>query len=233
MLLISFLGALVTPVMIIIDGVRTHFAHPEVVLKLSTLFDNCQFYTMILFGLIVYTVISAYLFNREYTEKTLKSILPVPVSKTSFIASKFCILWIWIIVLTVITWASAFALSIIFNAVFGLVEFSFGLALKWLAKMLIGSFLLFLTISPFVFIAMRTKGVVVPVIASAVIVMGNAFLSNEPLGALFPWTSTSLLISGKIANTGYPYWLVIGLIILVSALGFITSFVYFGKEDIK
>ena len=44
-------------------------------------------------------------------------------------------------------------------------------------QVLFGSILMFLTVSPFVFVAMKTKGFVAPMIGSAVIVMGSAALS--------------------------------------------------------
>jgi bacitracin transport system permease protein len=233
MLLISFLGALVTPIMMIVDGIRTHYAHPEIVNTLADLYDSCLFYTMIIFGLLVYTVIAAYLFSREYSEKTLKTVLTVPVPKLSLIASKFNMLFIWIIALTLVSWVSTFILAATYNVIFGIAEFSMTVALRYLGKMLLGGVLMFLTLSPFAFLAEWTKGIVVPVIVAATVLMGNAALSNEALGALFPWTATLLLINGKITGIGYLNTFAISLIALVSILGFLASVIYFQKEDIK
>ncbi len=233
MLLISSLGALVTPIMMIIDGVRVHYAHPEIVNTLADLYDSCLFYTMIIFGLLVYTVIAAYLFSREYSEKTLKTVLTVPVPRLSLIASKFSMLLIWMIALTLVSWSSTFILAAAYHAIFGMAEFSVTVAWHYLGQMLFGGVLMFLTLSPFAFLAEWTKGLVVPVIAAATVLMGNAALANEAIGALFPWTATLLLINGKIPGTGYLDTLAISFIALVSILGFLASIIYFQKEDIK
>jgi len=232
-LLISFLGAMVTPVMMIVDGIKVHYTDPGKIITLEQMYDSCSLYTMLLFGLIVYVVFAAYLFSREHTEHTLKTILTIPVSKFSFIISKYVLLLIWIIVLTLISWAGISILSAAYSAFFPIAGFSVGIAAKYLGEMLFGGIMMFLTITPFVFLALWTKGLVVPVIAAAAIVMGNVALYNEALGALYPWTASCLLVKGGTAETGYPLSLVTGLIGLVSMLGFMASVIYFAKEDIK
>lgn len=232
-LLISLLGVLATPLMILLEALQTHFKHPEQIFTLSDLYDNSLIYIMLLIGMMVYTVIVAYLFSREYTEKTLKSILPIPVSKKSLAISKFFILFLWITVLTIFTWASMLGLAAIYHGVFGMSEFQLSVAWIWLVKMLFGGILMFLTISPFAFLAEKTKGLVVPMIAASVIVMGSAALSNQDIGALYPWTATFFMVKGRLAGTGYPIWLAISSIALTSILGFAATFIYFQKEDIK
>src|SRR5699024_10470536 len=118
----------------------------------------------------------------------------------------------------------------LYHVVFTLEGYSLLVAISWLPKFLFGGILMFLTTSPFVFIAFKTKGFVAPVIASAVIVMGSVALSNQELGALYPWTATFFLIDGRIESTGYPLALAIGIIILVSAVGFFMTFHHFKKE---
>ncbi|WP_010271590.1 ABC transporter permease [Paenibacillus senegalensis] len=233
MLLISFLGALVTPLMMIADGMKVHFSEPDIEITLSGLYFSCSLYTMVLFGPVVYSVIAAHLFSREHSEQTLKTVLTVPVSKLSFMASKFIMLLIWIMGLTLVTWAAMFILGAAFGAVFGIAEFSFMVAIRYLGEMIPGGLLMFLTVSPFAYLAVRSKGLVLPIIAAATVVMGNVGLSNEALGALYPWTAIYLVVSGGIAQTGYPVSIAVALIALVSILGFLLSFVHFHREDIK
>lgn len=62
---------------------------------------------------------------------------------------------------------------------------------------------------------------VVPIITAVVIVMGNVALSNEALGALFPWKASYLLVRGGLAQIDYPYSLMISLIAVISIFGFL------------
>lgn len=233
MILISILGALAAPAMLLLECLQTHFEHPEKIITLAHIYDSLMLYTIILMNLLVYIIIASYLFSREYTEKTLKNILPIPVSRTSFLTSKFCILFVWMIVLSFFSWGSTYLLALLYHSVFGMAEFHFHIALTYRGNMLIGTMLMFLTITPFTFLAEKTKSLVVPLIISSAVIMGNAALSNQDLGALYPWTAILFLMQGSLSGTGYPVWTSVSIIALVSILGFAATFIYFQTEDIK
>lgn len=233
MLFLSIAGVFSTPCIMFIEALQTHFKHPEQVFTLAQIYDNSLLYIMILTNMMIYVTIAAYLFSREYTESTLKTILPIPVSRIKFIIGKFCALLLWIIILAIVTWIEILALFTLYNVLYGLDEFSLTIAFKWLLKFLLGNLLVYLTVSPFAFIAEKTKGFVAPVIVCAVVVMCSAAVCNQDLGALYPWTATFFLVKGKLANTGYSPLLAIVIILVVSFTGFFATFHHFLKEDIK
>ena len=233
MVFISILGVMSTPFMMLIESLQTHFEHPERIFTLADIYGNSLLYMMLLTNIMIYVAVTAYLFSREYTENTLKTILPIPLSRTKLLLGKFCTLFLWTAMLAFITWAGILILSGIYYGIFGMDGYNLFVAMEWLLKFLLGSILMFLTVSPFAYIAQKTKGVVAPVIASAVIVMGSAALSNQEFGVLYPWTATFFLINGKMQSTGYPTSLGIAIIALVSATGFFMTFNQFKKEDLK
>ena len=221
MVLISVAGVLSTPLLMLIEALQTHFDKPEIIFTLSDIYSDSVLYIMLLVNIMIYVAIAAYLFSREYTESTLKTILPIPISRTKLLIGKFCTLLLWIVMLTLVTWAGIFIVCGLYDAVFTLEGYSLLVAIVWLPKFLFGSILMFLTVSPFV------------LIGSAVIVMGSAALSNQEWGALYPWTATYFLVQGKLQSTGYPTLLSVSIIILVSAVGFLMTFHHFKKEDLK
>ena len=171
MVLISVAGVLSTPLLMLIEALQTHFDKPEIIFTLSDIYSDSVLYIMLLVNIMIYVAIAAYLFSREYTESTLKTILPIPISRTKLLIGKFCTLLLWIVMLTLVTWAGIFIVCGLYDAVFTLEGYSLLVAIVWLPKFLFGSILMFLTVSPFVFVAMKTKGFVAPMIGSAVIVM--------------------------------------------------------------
>lgn len=229
----SVLGILATPGMMFLEALQTHFEHPDQTMSLSDIYDSSLLYVMLLMNMLVYVAIAAYMFSREYTEKTLKMIMPVPVSRFDLISGKFLMLLIWTSALTFVTWAAIFIFMAVYHGIIGLDGFSLQAAGAWLIKFIFGSVLMFLTLSPFTYIAEKTKGFVVPVIVSAAVVMVSAALCNQKLGALYPWTASLFLVEGKIQWTGYPLPLAIGMIGIVSLIGFIATYWYFEKEDLK
>ncbi|HBL35583.1 MAG TPA: bacitracin ABC transporter permease [Firmicutes bacterium] len=233
MVLLSVLGVLATPCMMLAGALQMHFEYPDKIFTLADIYDNSLVYAMLLINFIVYVTITAYLFSREYTENTLKTLLPILVSRTTFIAGKFLVLFLWIMLLTIVTWAGILALFSVYYLIFGMHSFSLDVAGLWFLKFLLGNILMFFTLSPFAFIAQKTKGLMVPMIASAVVVMSGAALSNQDMGALFPWTATYFLMDGRLKSTGYPISLSIAIILAVTVVGLLATFGYFKKEDIK
>lgn len=231
--LFSIFGVFATPFMMLLEALQTHFEHPKQVFTLSHIYDSSLLYVMLLMNMMIYVAITAHLFSREYTERTLKTILPVPISRKAFIASKFLVLFIWTTLLTILTWATILVLMWAYHCIFGLSGFKLIVAVEWLLKFILGSILMFLTISPFAYIAEKTKGFVIPVIVSAVVVMFSAALSNQKFGALYPWTANLFLLNGKIRSSNYPTPVVLGIIGLVSIIGFYSTFRYFYLEDLK
>ena len=233
MVLISILGVMSTPFMMFIESLQAHFNRPDLVFTLSDIYSDSILYIMLLSNIMIYVAITAYLFSREYAENTLKTILPIPVSRAKLMAVKFCTLFIWTSILTIATWAGILTLSGIYHALFRMEGYSLLVAIDWLPKFFLSNILMFLTVSPFAFIAQKTKGFVAPMIASAVIVMGSAALSNHKWGALYPWTATFFLLEGRIPDRGYRIPLVIAIVLLVSIAGFLLTFNHFKKEDLK
>ena len=97
MVLISVAGVLSTPLLMLIEALQTHFDKPEIIFTLSDIYSDSVLYSMLLVNIMIYVAIAAYLFSREYTESTLKTILPIPISRTKLLIGKFCTLLLWIV----------------------------------------------------------------------------------------------------------------------------------------
>ena len=233
MIPISILGAVAVPFMLFVEVVQTHAEHPEEKILLGEVYANSVLYMLLLANMMVSVAIASYLFSREYAENTWKTILPIPVSRMKVLTGKFCTLFVWDFFLSLVSWLCIFIFAGCCHLAFGMAEYSLTTAFQWLPEFFILTVLMFLTTSPFAYIAQKTKGFVAPMIVSAVIVLGSAALCNQNWGALYPWTASVLLIQGKVEHTGYPIWLSITIIMVVSVLGFLFTFLHFKKEDVK
>ena len=229
MFFISVLGAMVSPIMVFAGLIKAKITEPNKVITYWDMLEQTNLYVLLLFGVIVYGVIAAYLFSREYTENTLKSMLTVPVSKGAFLTAKFFMLFIWMMILTAVAWISTLLLSIIGNAA----QFSATVITQSLKEYFLGAFLLYFTMSPFVFITLWLKNLFTPIIAAATVVLGNVALANEDLGVLFPWTSPHLIASGDIEKYNYSIETALVIILTVFFFGVFSSFAYFKKQDVK
>lgn len=229
MFFISILGAMVAPIMVFAGLIKAKITVPDRVITYWDMLEQTNLYVLLLFGIIVYGVIAAYLFSREYTENTLKSMLTVPVSKEAFLVAKFLMLFVWMMILTAMAWISTLFLSVIGNAA----ELNTSVIMQSLKEYFLGAFLLYFTMSPFVFITLWLKNLASPIIIVAAVVLGNVALANEDLAVLFPWSSPYLIASGDIAQYNYSIEIALAIILAVFFTGIFASFTYFKKQDVK
>lgn len=230
MITVSVLGAMVTPFMIMVEILKERMNHPEYQVTYYTVFNQSNYYMILLFGLIVYTVFAAFLFSREYTENTLKMIVTIPVSRVGLLISKFIVLLIWCMLLSLLSWFFCFVIA----SVTGAAELSTAVLLKSIIENMLSTAILVFLLTPLIFLSIYTKGIVIPVIASATLLMMNAALSNEELAALFPWSAIYMVATNSVAEkTGYSLEVSVLIIAITSIIGMILSIWYFGKNDIK
>ena len=98
--------------------------------------------------------------------------------------------------------------------------------------MIKGGCLLFVTLTPFVYLALRTRGTLIPFIVIAAVSLLNVVLSGSPIAGFYPWTSSYLLLTGRLAQaagTDLPGKLII---FSMGIFGICASFFRFQKEDL-
>ena len=113
--IIALLGICSPPILSMFSSIRNYIFNPEYRISLFTLYDNAFMFLMLLFGPLIFSVIAAYLFSREYTGKTLKTIMVIPISKKRFMSCKFLTLFICTITLMLTFWIVGLILCTICN----------------------------------------------------------------------------------------------------------------------
>ncbi|WP_019419932.1 ABC transporter permease [Paenibacillus sp. OSY-SE] len=227
MFMVSLIGAAAAPLMVFIGYLDYKAKKPDMPVLFSEAFSQTNLYVLLLIGTLLYGVITAYLFNREYVEDTLKNLLTIPVSKISFIASKLVLLFIWILVLTLVAWGLTFILGLI-----GQYEgLNAAVLLQSLKQFLIGGSLLFLLSTPTIFVTFLFKNYVPTIIFTAVITMGNVALANREYKALYPWSAVHVIADNGFVPE-YPPLYSYAAIIATAIIGLIATIVYFKKADI-
>lgn len=225
MFTVSLIGAAAAPIMMFIGFRVTNTRAEPVTFEVS--FYNTNLYVLLLIGVLLYGIITSYLFYREYAEDTLKSILTIPVSRTHLILSKMIMLFIWIMVLTLTAWVLTLLLGLL-----GQFEgLSIGLLLSTLGQYVLGGSLLFLLSTPTMFVTLLYKNYVPTIIFTAVITMGNVALASSKYRVLFPW-SAAHVIAGYDYVPEYPVVYSYVSVLVTAALGLVATLILFKKSDI-
>ncbi|MDQ0178050.1 ABC transporter permease [Bacillus chungangensis] len=227
MFMVSVIGAAAAPLMIFIGYLDVKAKKPHEAILFSEFFSETNLYVLLLIGTLLYGVITAYLFNREYVEDTLKNLLTIPVSRMSLIISKLVLLFIWIQVLTFTAWGLTFMLGLI-----GQVEgLSAAVLIQSLKQFIIGGSLLFLLSTPTIFVTFLFKNYVPTIIFTAVITMGNVAIANKEYSVLFPWSAVNVIATNSFVPEYPPLYSYIA-IGMTSIAGLLATIIYFKKADI-
>ena len=214
-------------------------ALPSVLMFIATFaFDETQSFTMLfstvnmymsaLFAILLFSIIIAYLFGREYNEHTLKTMLTVPISRGKFLASKYIMFLIWILILTVVTSVTTLA----FGFIAGLTGFTVQLFINSLAELLFSNLLLFLTFSPFVFLSLFITNMVPAMVGGASLTLVNLLVEGQTWAPYVPWTCPYLISSGEIADYSVGLMTPYIMIMATFLVGIVISYVYFTKKDV-
>lgn len=221
--LLSLLGAILPPLLMFIavtafDEGRTFEA----------LFTNVNMYMSAMFAVLIFAIIISYLFGREYNEHTLKTMLTIPVSRGKFLASKYIMFLVWIVILTVVTSLS----TLMFGFMANLDGFSINLFIDSFAQLLYANVLLFLTFSPFVFISLFITNMVPAMVGGAGLTLVNLMVYGQNWAPFVPWVCPYLIASGEIAEYSAGIAVSYGIILATFLIGLAVSYIYFAKTDV-
>lgn len=229
---IGLLGTIIVPVLVTINRLRMYMNNPNDSIALFDLYDGAMIFWMLLFAPLVMSVLAVYLIVREYSEKTLKTIFTVPVSRKDFLQGKFLILFMIVMFFMVLSWLNVLILAMICSLFLDVGGFSAITVITFLIKMLYGGMLVYMTIAPVIVLSLRNKGFVTPFMAIAAVILINVVLSGSPIAGLIPWTAVYVLAYGQNGNYGCPAPVSFLIIIAVYIISYILSMRHFQKEDI-
>ena len=222
--LLSILGAILPPFLMFIAV--TSFDEGN---TFEMMFTNVNMYMSAMFAVLIFAIIISYLFGREYNEHTLKTMLTIPVSRGKFLASKYMMFLMWVVILTMVTSFS----TLVFGFIAGLDGFSLKLFIDSFAQLLFANVLLFLTFSPFVFISLVVTNMVPAMVGGAGLSLVNLMVYGQNWAPFVPWVCAYLIASGEIAEYSTSVAVSYGIILATFLIGLAISHIYFTRTDVS
>ena len=98
--LLTVLGALTLPFLLYLSLISGNADGFESMLL------ACNQFTGSMFNIVLFAIVVSYIFGREYTEHSLKTMMTIPLSRGKFILGKYLMLFIWTMILVAITFLS-------------------------------------------------------------------------------------------------------------------------------
>jgi ABC-2 type transport system permease protein len=146
-------------------------------------------------GMVLLSFIVAYVFGREYTDRTAKNMLALPVGRHLFVLAKLAVVAVWWVALVGAVLVEAFAIG----SALGLPGFSMDLAAGAVRDSLLAAGVAYLLVPVVAWITTLGRGYLPPLgFAISMMVVGN-LLVKTGWGPWFPWSIVPLLI-GMVGN---------------------------------
>ncbi len=173
-------------------------------------------------GLIGYSFIAAWVFGREFTDKTIKDLLVKPISRSLIVTSKLLVILVWSMLLSIYM----FAVSLCVGGILGIAGWSYPLIGGIFLRYFITSILFILVTTPGILLANISKGFLAPLALTLIIVICSSVLASMGFSPYFPWTIPQVYLSTGILS--FSSFLIL---MFTGAVGLIGTFVWWRYSE--
>jgi len=178
-------------------------------------------------GYIGFGFVTSWIFGREFSDRTLKDILALPVSRSSIVISKFILIFFWCALLAFIL----YSVGLMIGMVIDISDWSTQVFSQFTKKFFMTSFLTFLLCTPVAFFASYGRGILAPIGFLILTLVLAQFIGLVGLGPYFPWAIPGVYTAP--AGTEGMQLVFISYIILVftSVFGFVGTIAWWSYAD--
>lgn len=134
-------------------------------------------------GIVGFAFVASWIFGREYSDRTIKDLLALPVSRSWIVLAKFIVMFIWCFLLSLFM----FAIGLIVGMIINFDGFSVEILMHALYIFSVTSILSIIVSTPAAFLANYARGYLLPIgFTILTIVIGN-FIGIAGLMQYYPW----------------------------------------------
>jgi ABC-2 type transport system permease protein len=174
-------------------------------------------------GFMLFILIISWVFGREFTDRTLKDMLAVPVQRSSILLAKFVVMAVWSAALTIVILIA----SLVTGAFIQLPGGSISVILQGCALVLIGAALAIVVVLPFALLASVGRGYLLSIGVAFLTLMMTNVVALVGWGEYFPWAVPGLFVQGKGSLAPISYWIVF----LTGLAGMIGTYLWWMNAD--
>lgn len=175
-------------------------------------------------GLMVFGFVTSWIFGREYSDRTIKDLLALPISRGVIVFAKFLITFLWCILLALFI----FALGMIVGKVIDIPGWSIQVVSFGLSVYVACAVLTILLSTPVAFIASVGRGYISPLGFVVFTLVLAQIVAATGYGQYFPW-SVPALASGVAGEESAALGVISFIIVLMTSIAGLTSTAFWWK----
>ena len=139
-------------------------------------------------GVIVIGFVTSWVFGREFSEHTIKDILVLPISRSTIVLSKFTVVLIWSVLLSLVY----FTVSILVGLMIDIPDWSTEIVLLNFSRYIVTALLTIILSTQVAFLASYSRGYMLPMGFVILTLIAANFTGIVGLGPYFPWAIPGL-----------------------------------------
>ncbi|GEM_PF-2994533 len=183
MIWISFLGVSISPILNALIFYYLKQLFKDSITWEAFLIQSISFIAVFI-GILLFSLTATYVFGREYTENTIKTLFTIPLSRESIIIAKLVILLLWSLTLVLF----AFLITIPMGFIIRASDLSLTLMINSLIQYLIVGLMLYALLPIVSLVTMLTRGYIPAMALAGIMTMIGLILLNSDFSIYFPWS---------------------------------------------
>ena len=178
-------------------------------------------------GVIVFSIVTAWVFGREFSDHTAKELMALPTSREQIVIAKLIVISIWVLLTSVWVYLAGLVIGILVD----IPGWTTALAQRSLADVLLTSAMTLLLMTPVAFIASLGRGYLPPLGWAVLTIFLSQIIAAMGWGDWFPW-SVPALFSGVVGPREEQLGLhSYALVILAGVIGLVLTFWWWRSAD--
>jgi ABC-2 type transport system permease protein len=178
-------------------------------------------------GVIVFSIVTAWVFGREYSDHTAKDLMALPVSREKIVISKLIVIAVWVFILSI--WIYVFGLFI--GYLVDIPGWTGQLARQSFVDVLATAGMTLVLMTPVAFIASMGRGYLPPLGWAVLTIFLSQIVAATGWGDWFPWSVPALfsgVVGPRAEQLGTHSYI---LVLLASVIGLVATFWWWLNAD--
>lgn len=178
-------------------------------------------------GVIVFSIVTAWVFGREFSDHTAKDLMALPTSREKIVTAKLTVISAWVFVTTL--WI--YLVGLVVGTLIDIPGWTNQLALQSLSDIFVTAAMTLLLMTPVAFIASMGRGYLPPLGWAVLTIFFSQIIAAIGWGDWFPWSVPALysdVVGPRSEQLGLHSYV---LVLLASLTGLAATFWWWRNAD--
>jgi ABC-2 type transport system permease protein len=178
-------------------------------------------------GVIVFSIVTAWIFGREFSDHTVKDLMALPTSRENIVTAKLTVLSIWVFAASL--WI--YSVGLLIGYLVDIPGWTTQLAWRSFGDVLAAAGMTLLLMTPVAFIASTGRGYLPPLAWTILTIFFSQIVAATGWGEWFPWSVPALfsgVVGPRVEQLGLHSYLIV---VFTSLAGLGATFYWWRNAD--